>query len=62
MIAQLHIAFDNVMSFLQTSELPPATFSKMSDILSNGGCCHKLKIELAVTVYRFYGCICQGNL
>ena len=58
MITQCHTASNNVMSFLQTRDLPAATFSKMSDILSNGGHCRKLKIELAITIYRFYGYIC----
>ena len=49
-IAQLHAAFSNVMSFLQTSELPATTVRKMTDILNNAGLYRKLKIELAVTV------------
>ena len=49
-IAQLYTAFNNVMSFLQTSKLYTVPVCKMTDILNNAGLCCKLKIELAITV------------
>ena len=49
-IHQLHNAFGNVDSFLGSDNMPPATSSKLLDILHDTAKCRKLKMELAITV------------
>ena len=49
-IHQLHNAFGDVDSFLGSDNMPPATSSKLLEILHDTAKCRKLKMELAITV------------
>ena len=48
--SQLHTAFGDLPTFLNSEGLPPTTSSKLLDILNDAPRCRKLKMELAITI------------
>ena len=49
-LQQLHTAFGDLSTFLNSDSLPPTSSSKLLDILNDLPKCRKLKMELAITV------------
>ena len=49
-IEQVHSAFGDVSQFLDNSDLPSVTTSKLLRILKDQPTCRKLKLEIAITV------------
>ena len=49
MLHQLHNAFGDVLSFLESADMP-SSCTKLLEILHDSAKCRKLKMELAITV------------
>ena len=49
-IQHLHNTFGDVPSFLECDDMPPATTTKLLEILRDPSLCRKLKMELSITV------------